>query len=246
MVKALVVVPTFNERATIEPLLRAVLAVDERISVLVVDDGSPDGTGALVERLAADDARVDVIHREGKQGLGSAYRLGLGLGVDRGFDVVGEMDADLSHDPADLPRLLAAITSGADMVIGSRYVAGGAIVGWPARRLALSRGGNAYVRLATGCPIRDATAGYRMYTSALLADIDVATATSEGYSFQLEMVLRAWQLGARIDEVPVTFTERRHGSSKLGRGVVVEAVRRTAGWGWAIRRGREVAHSVAS
>ena len=245
MDQALVVVPTFNERATIEPLLRQVLGVDDRISVLVVDDGSPDGTGAVVERLRGDDGRLSIVHRTGKQGLGSAYRLGLHHGVERGFDVVGEMDADLSHDPMDVPRLLDAVAAGADLAIGSRYTDGGRIVGWPAHRLALSRGGNAYVRAATGCPVRDATAGFRMYAANLVSDIDVRSIASEGYSFQLEMVLRAWQLGARIDEVPVTFTERRHGSSKLGRGVVVEAVARTARWGWAVRRGRQIPRHMA-
>ena len=246
MDRALVVVPTFNERATIEWVLRQALAADARLSVLVIDDGSPDGTGALLERLQAGDDRLAVVHRQGKQGLGSAYRLGLRYGVERGFDAVGEMDGDLSHDPNDLRRLLDAVAAGADMAIGSRYVDGGSIVGWPARRLALSRGGNAYVRLATGCPVRDATSGFRMYAAGLISALDVASSASEGYSFQIEMVLRAWQLGARIEEVPITFTERRHGASKLGSGVVAEAVARTARWGWRARRARAGRRNVAS
>ncbi len=239
--RVLLVIPTYNERATIEPLLRAVLAASDRVDVLVVDDASPDRTAVRVAELAEGDPRLSLIVRSGKQGLGSAYRLGLGRALAAGYGAAGEMDADLSHDPADVPRLLVALEEGADLAIGSRYVDGGRIVGWPAHRLALSRAGNAYVRAATGCPVADATAGFRLYRAPLLSRLDLASVASEGYSFQVELVLRAWQAGARIAEVPVIFTERRHGASKLGRAVIAEAVARVAGWGWQVRRGRPLA-----
>ncbi len=239
--RALFVVPTYNERATIEPLLRGVLAASDRVDVLVIDDASPDRTAVRVAELAEGEPRLSLVVRSGKQGLGSAYRFGLGRALAAGYGAAGEMDADLSHDPADVPRLLAALDAGADLAIGSRYVDGGRIAGWPVHRLWLSRGGNAYVAAATGCPVADATAGFRLYRAALLARLDLASVASEGYSFQVELVLRAWQAGARIDEVPVTFTERRHGASKLGRAVILEAVARVAGWGWRLRRGRPLA-----
>lgn len=237
--RALVVIPTYNERATLERVVRGVLAADERTSVLVVDDGSPDGTGALADALAEELPRLSTLHRSSKDGLGSAYREGFAVGLGQGFDVCVEMDADLSHPAAALPALLDALGS-ADVAIGSRYVTGGEVLGWPASRLLLSRGGNAYVRAWTGLPVRDATAGFRAYRREALESLDLGTVASEGYAFQLEMTLRAWRHGARIAEVPITFTERAEGVSKMSRAIVVEALWRVARWGWQIRTGAPV------
>ncbi len=230
--RALVVVPTYNEVGTLERAVSAALAALPDLDVLVVDDASPDGTGDLADVLAEADPRVSALHRPGKGGLGPAYRAGFAWGLARGYDALCEMDADLSHDPADLARLVGAL-DGADLVIGSRYVPGGGVVDWPPSRLALSRGGNRYVRLATGMPVRDATAGYRAFRREVLEEIDLATVRSDGYSFQLEVVLRTWRLGFRVVELPITFTERREGASKISRGIVAEAVWRTARWGLA-------------
>jgi len=238
-VRALVVIPTYNERATLERVARGVLDADERTSVLVVDDGSPDGTGALADTLAGELPRLSTLQRTSKDGLGTAYREGFAVGLERGFDVLVEMDADLSHPAAALPALLDALAT-ADLAIGSRYVRGGDVVGWPASRLLLSRGGNAYVRAWTGLPVRDATAGFRAYRREVLESLDLATVASEGYAFQLEMTLRAWVDGARITEVPITFTERAEGMSKMSRAIVAEALWRVAQWGWQIRTGAPV------
>ncbi len=231
--KSLVIVPTFNEAATLQLAVnRAARALSGHGSgdVLVVDDGSPDGTGVLAARLADEQPCIHVLHRTGKQGLGSAYRAGFAWGLERGYDVLCEMDADLSHDPADLPRLLDAL-SHADVAIGSRYVRAGRVVDWPKRRLALSRGGNAYVRLLTGVPLRDATAGFRAYRAQVLRATDVTTLESDGYAFQIEVALRAWRAGFRLVEVPIVFTERRTGASKMSHEIVSEALWRTAVWG---------------
>ena len=228
--RPLVCIPTYNESATLERAVRAALAADADLDVLVIDDASPDGTGDIADRLATEDPRVNVLHRPGKAGLGTAYRAGFAWGLERGYDVLAEMDADLSHDPADLPRLFDALR-GADLVIGSRYVPGGGVVDWPASRLALSKGGNHYVRLATGMPLRDATAGYRAFRREVLEALDLTTVLSEGYSFQLEMALRTWRLGFRVVEVPITFTERREGASKISRAIIVEALWRVLVWG---------------
>jgi len=229
-VRALVVIPTYNERATLERVVKRTLGACDDLDVLVVDDGSPDGTGEIADGLAATSTRVSVLHRPGKGGLGPAYRAGLSHGLDRGYEALCEMDADESHDPADLPRMIGAL-QGADLVIGSRYVPGGSVVGWPSWRLALSRGGNQYVRLMTCLPVADATAGFRAFRRAVLEDIGLDTVRSDGYSFQLEMVLRAWRAGFRVVEIPITFTERHEGASKITRGIVREAIWRTARWG---------------
>jgi glycosyltransferase involved in cell wall biosynthesis len=231
-VRALVVIPTYNELATIERAVRRSLDASADLDVLVVDDGSPDGTGDLADKLAADDARVHVLHRPGKGGLGPAYRAGFAWGLERGYTVLCEMDADLSHDPADLPRLIGAL-DGADLAIGSRYVPGGGVVNWPAHRLAVSRLGNRYVHALTALPVVDATAGFRAFRAEVLLALDLATVTSDGYAFQLEMALRTWRAGFRIVELPITFTERREGASKFTRSIVVEAFWRTARWGLA-------------
>jgi dolichol-phosphate mannosyltransferase len=245
--RALVVVPTYNERETLREVLDRALAAPVDVDVLVVDDGSPDGTGRLADEYAAGSERISVLHRPGKGGLGAAYRAGLGWGIERGYDVLVEMDADLSHDPGQLPELLAAAER-ADLVIGSRYVPGGRIENWPRRRLALSSGGNRYVRLVTGMPVRDATSGYRAYRRAVLEAIGLQELRSEGYSFQLETALLTWRAGFRLEEVPITFVERRAGASKISRAIVVEAVWRVLLWGLRgpRRAGRHHPASVAA
>jgi dolichol-phosphate mannosyltransferase len=228
--RALVVIPTYNEIATLQRVVDGVLAADAHVNVLVVDDASPDGTGELADKLAETHDRVHVMHRPGKNGLGPAYRAGFGWGLDRGYDVLCEMDADASHDPADVPRLLQAI-AGADVVIGSRYVPGGGVRDWPWHRLALSKGGNRYVQLLTGMHVADATAGFRAFRRSVLEEIDLSTVRSDGYSFQLEMTLCAWRLGFRVVEVPITFVERTEGASKISRAIVAEALWRVLRWG---------------
>ena len=232
--RALVVVPTYNEALTlpraVERLLAAAAGADDDIHLLIVDDNSPDGTGRIADDLAAQHETVEVLHRPGKGGLGPAYRAGFAWGMERNFDALCEMDADLSHDPADVPRLLTALR-GADLVIGSRYVPGGGVVDWPPHRRALSKGGNVYVHLSTGMPVRDATAGFRVYRRAVIEVLDLDTVRSDGYSFQLEMVLRTWRLGFRVVEIPITFVERTEGASKISRAIVVEALWRVLQWG---------------
>ena len=232
--RTLVVVPTYNEALTLprvaEWLLAVADAADDEISMLVVDDNSPDGTGAIADALAAADDRVSVLHRPGKGGLGPAYRAGFAWGLERGFDVLCEMDADLSHNPSDIPRLLAALV-GADLVIESRYVPGGGVIDWPWHRLALSKGGNRYVQAMTALPVQDATAGFRAFRRPVLEELDLSTVRSDGYSFQLEMVLRTWRLGFRVIEVPITFVERTEGASKISRSIILEALWRVLQWG---------------
>lgn len=226
----LVVIPTFNEHDTIGTVIRSLLDLSYDLDVLVVDDGSPDGTGALVADLARADERLRIIHRAGKQGLGSAYRRGFAWGLERGYEILVAMDGDLSHDPGALPNLLDA-TSTSDLALGSRYVPGGRTVNWPWYRRALSRGGNRYVQLVTGVPVSDATSGFRAYRREVLEALDVTTLRSEGYSFQLETVLRAWREGFVITEVPIAFVERRSGTSKISRTIVLEAIWRVLTWG---------------
>ena len=232
--RALVVVPTYNEAATLPRVAERLLAVadtaEDDLNLLIVDDNSPDGTGAIADALAAADERVHVMHRPGKSGLGPAYRAGFAWGLERDYDALCEMDADLSHNPVDVPRLLAAL-AGADLVIGSRYVPGGGVVDWPWHRRALSKGGNRYVQTMTGMPIEDATAGFRAFRRHVLEELDLSTVRSDGYSFQLEMALRTWRLGFRIIEVPITFVERTEGASKISRAIVAEALWRVFQWG---------------
>ncbi|MBS3939326.1 MAG: polyprenol monophosphomannose synthase [Actinobacteria bacterium] len=228
--RTLVVVPTYEERGTIAELLDALRGLPGRPDVLVVDDASPDGTGAVADDHAARDAGVHVLHRADKSGLGPAYRAGLRWGLDRGYEILVEMDADLSHDPAQLPRLLDAVAD-ADLVIGSRYVGGGDVRQWTAGRLALSTWGNRYVRGLTGLPVRDATSGFRAFRAPVLRSIAIDGLTSDGYAFQVETALRAWRAGFTLVEVPITFVERREGASKLSRRVVAEAAWRVPTWG---------------
>jgi glycosyltransferase involved in cell wall biosynthesis len=233
--RVLVVVPTYDERGTIAELVHALRGLPDPPAVLVVDDASPDGTGEVADALAAVDPDVEVLHRDRKAGLGPAYRAGLRWGLDRGYEVLVEMDADLSHDPLELPRLLAALDD-ADLVIGSRYVPGGGVERWPARRLLLSTGGNRYVRAVTGLPIQDATSGFRAFRRQVLTSIGVDSLRSDGYAFQVETALLAWRAGFAVAEVPIRFVERREGASKLSRRVVLEAVWRVLRWAVGPRR----------
>lgn len=237
----LVVIPTYNERATLHEVVGRALAAPVEIDLLVVDDGSPDGTGRLADELAAAHPEVHVLHRARKEGLGPAYRAGLGWGLDRGYDVLIEMDADLSHDPAQLPDLVTAVQD-ADLAIGSRYVPGGGVENWPWHRRALSAGGNIYVRLVTGMGVRDATSGYRAFRRPVLEAIGLRELRSDGYSFQLETALRTWRQGFRIREIPITFVERRAGASKISRSIVFEALWRVLIWGITGRRSAGTPH----
>jgi dolichol-phosphate mannosyltransferase len=227
--KALVVMPTYNEAASVVGVIDQVLAADPRVDVLIVDDGSPDGTARLVAERAAGEPRVRLLERSAKQGLGAAYRAGFAWGLERGYDALVEMDADLSHPPDRLPALLDGLAE-ADLVIGSRYVPGGRTVNWSRLREAISRGGNAYVRLALGVPVHDCTAGYRAYRRQVLEALPVSAVQSNGYCFQVEMVHRTWQEGFRVVEVPIAFTERATGVSKMNRQIVAEALWRVTVW----------------
>jgi dolichol-phosphate mannosyltransferase len=233
--RVLVIIPTYNEaenlRLITERARRAVPSVD----ILVADDNSPDGTGAIADELAASDNHIFVLHRPGKQGLGAAYVAGFGWAKDKGYDVVVEMDADGSHAPEELPKLLDTLR-GVDVVLGTRYVPGGSVHNWPLHRLALSRGGNLYIRMALGMPFKDATGGYRAYRMAVLDAIDVATVASQGYSFQVELAWRAYRHGFRIAEVPITFVERERGASKMSGNIFKEQLLRVTGWGLRARR----------
>ena len=234
---AAVIIPTYNERDNLESIVTRVRAAVPAADILVVDDNSPDGTGEIADKLAASDANVHVLHRQGKSGLGAAYIAGFGWALERDYDVLVEMDADGSHDPQDLPRMLAAL-DGADLVIGSRYVPGGTTVNWPKSREALSRGANAYVRLMLSIGVRDATGGYRAYRADTLRALGLTEVESQGYCFQIDLTLRTVQEGFAVAEVPITFTERARGASKMSRAVVAEALWRVTQWGVAGRLGR--------
>ncbi len=220
--RCLVVIPTYNERENLPRIVADVLAY-LATDVLVVDDGSPDGTGAVADELAAADARVRVLHRAGKQGLGTAYIAGFRDAIARGYERVFEMDADFSHPPWDLPRLAMASLR-ADLVIGSRYVKGGSTVGWDLKRRLLSRSANLYARTILGTGVRDMTAGFRCYDVASLRRVDLGQVAAQGYAFQIEMVFRMKRIGARITEVPIHFVDRRVGQSKMSGGVAREAL----------------------
>ena len=231
--RTLIVLPTFNEADNIVEVLRKLRAVVPEASVLVVDDSSPDGTADLVEEVAAEIGDVSVMRRPAKSGLGSAYRDGFGHGLAAGYDVMVEMDSDLSHDPAALPSLLAAAADGAALALGSRYIPGGSIPDWSWHRRALSRWGNRYAAAVLGIDVNDATSGYRAYRAEALADIDFHTVQADGYGFQVEMAYRVLASGGRIVEVPISFTDRVRGESKMSSSIVVEALVLVT-W-WAIR-----------
>lgn len=226
----LVVIPTYDESLNLERILSRLLAAVPAADVLVVDDASPDGTGEIADRWAAEDERVHVLHRLGKQGLGTAYLDGFGWGLARSYDVLVEMDADGSHQPEQLPSLLSAL-DGTDLVIGSRWVAGGSVVNWPRRRQLLSRGGNTYVRLALGLHVRDATSGFRAFRRETLDKLDLHGVASEGYCFQVDLARRVRHQGFHVVEVPIEFVERELGDSKMTGSIVREALWRVTVWG---------------
>jgi len=233
--RVLVVTPTYNERDNLSELTCRLRAAVPSAHLLVVDDASPDGTGELADDLAAGDSHVHVLHRTAKEGLGPAYLAGFRWGLDHDYDVLVEMDADCSHAPEQLPDLLSALTD-ADLVLGSRWVRGGSVVDWPASRMLLSRGGNAYARLLLGLPVRDATGGYRAYRREVLEGLTLGDVASQGYCFQVDLVWRAWRAGYRVVEVPIRFTERVAGVSKMNRSIVAEALWQVTVWG--VRSGR--------
>lgn len=228
--KVLVIIPTYDERENLPLILDRVRAAVPLASVLVVDDNSPDGTGAIADERAAADDKINVLHRTEKNGLGGAYIAGFGWGLERGFDVLVEMDADGSHAPEQLPRLLAALDR-ADLVIGSRYVPGGTVVNWPKSREVLSKGGNLYSRLALGVSTKDITAGYRAYRAEVLRTLDLSAIESHGYCFQVDLGWRTIRAGFTVAEVPITFTERAIGESKMSGNIVREALLKITGWG---------------
>jgi dolichol-phosphate mannosyltransferase len=229
------VIPTYNEVDNLGWIVGRLRAVQPDLHVLVVDDGSPDGTGELADELAASDASVQVVHRAEKGGLGAAYKHGFQVALDAGFDVIGEMDADGSHQPEQLHLLLDALVD-ADLVIGSRWVPGGSVVNWPRRRELLSRGGNFYVRTLLGVKVRDATAGFRLFRRSAIEAIDLDSVESTGYVFQTDMVVRCLRLGLRVREVPIEFVERVRGDSKMSGQVAAESLRRITSWGLRERR----------
>ncbi|WP_436735969.1 polyprenol monophosphomannose synthase [Streptomyces sp. BBFR102] len=226
----LVIIPTYNEAGNIAPVVARVREAVPKAHVLVADDNSPDGTGKIADELAADDEQVHVLHRAGKEGLGAAYLAGFRWGLERDFGVLVEMDADGSHQPEELPRLLTALKS-ADLVLGSRWVPGGRVVNWPRGRQLLSRGGSTYSRLLLDVPLRDITGGYRAFRRETLEKLGLTEVASQGYCFQVDLARRAVQAGCTVVEVPITFVEREHGDSKMSRDIVVEALWRVTAWG---------------
>ncbi|MBC2959288.1 polyprenol monophosphomannose synthase [Nocardioides deserti] len=229
------VVPTYDEAENIAWIIGRLRTAEPDVDVLVVDDSSPDGTGEIADRLAAEDDHVHVLHRTAKGGLGAAYLHGFAWALEQGYDVIGEMDADGSHQPEQLHLLLDALAD-ADLVIGSRWVRGGSVVNWPRRREALSRGGNLYVRLLLGVSVRDATAGYRVFRRETLEKIDLSAVRSTGYVFQTDLVARTLAAGLRVVEVPIEFVERERGDSKMSGAVATESLKRITQWGLAERR----------
>lgn len=232
--RVVVVIPTYNERENLPVILDRLLGSVPEVEVLIIDDGSPDGTGAVADARAAADPRIHVMHRTSKDGLGAAYRAGFSWALSEGYDAIVEMDADGSHAPEQLRRLLFALGH-ADVAIGSRYVAGGGVVNWPAHRQVLSRGANLYARLALGCRVRDMTAGYRAYRAEVLRQVRLADISSQGYCFQVDVTWRAIKAGFRVAEVPITFTEREIGSSKMNGAIVREAIVNIGRWAIAER-----------
>ncbi|MFJ9040810.1 polyprenol monophosphomannose synthase [Streptomyces sp. NPDC102406] len=234
---ALVIIPTYDEAENITSIVGRVRAAVPAAHVLVADDNSPDGTGKLADELAADDDQVHVLHRTGKEGLGAAYLAGFAWGMEHGYGVIVEMDADGSHQPEELPRLLTALKS-ADLVLGSRWVPGGRVVNWPKSREFLSRGGSTYSRLLLDVPIRDVTGGFRAFRRETLEGLGLAEVASQGYCFQVDLARRAVKAGYRVVEVPITFVERELGDSKMSKDIVVEALWRVTTWGVGERVGK--------
>jgi dolichol-phosphate mannosyltransferase len=235
--KVLVIIPTYNEAENIKPIVKRVRTAVPDAHVLIADDNSPDGTGKLADELAATDGQVHVLHRPGKEGLGAAYLAGFHQGIDEGYGVLVEMDADGSHQPEELPRLLTAL-KGADLVLGSRWIPGGRVVNWPRSREILSRGGSTYSRLLLDVPIRDVTGGYRAFRKETLEGLGMADVASAGYCFQVDLAWRAVKAGFHVVEVPITFVERQRGDSKMSRTIVAEALWRVTAWGVSARAGK--------
>jgi len=231
MTSALVCIPTYNERDNLEGIVGAVLAADSRVEVLVVDDNSPDGTGDLADTLAVRDSRVHVLHRQRKEGLGRAYLAAFAWALERPYHYILEMDADWSHPPRYLPGLLDRAEAGADLVLGSRYVAGGGTVNWGLARRLISRGGSLYARTVLGLPVRDLTGGFKCFRRRVLEAMDFAAVHSTGYAFQIELTYRAFKNGFRVEEMPIVFEDRRVGQSKMSRRIVLEAL----GMVWKLR-----------
>jgi dolichol-phosphate mannosyltransferase len=223
--KALVIIPTYNEKENVRSVIERVLATDARLEILIVDDNSPDGTGNIVEEECTRNPRVHLMRRPGKMGLGTAYRDGFGWALERDYEYIFEMDADFSHDPAHLPLFLEAAQN-ADFVLGSRYLDGNVtVVNWPIRRLMLSYGANIYVRIVTGMRLWDATGGFKCFRKRVLAAIDLKDVRSNGYAFQIEMSFRAFKKGFKGVEIPIVFSDRTHGLSKMNKGIMAEAIR---------------------
>jgi dolichol-phosphate mannosyltransferase len=221
----LAIIPTYNERENIDEVVERVLATDPRVDILVVDDASPDGTGDRVEQLRSEEPRINLLRRAGKMGLGTAYVAGFRFGLEQGYDAVVEIDADLSHNPDDIPRMMQmAEEQEADFVIGSRYAEGIRVINWPLSRLLLSYGASIYSRFVTGMPHRDLTAGFALIRHEALEAIDLGRVRSNGYSFQIEIKFKIWKKGFKLVECPIVFTERRVGQSKMSRKIVVEAI----------------------
>ena len=228
--KTIAVIPTYDERENVEPMSAAVL--ETGVEILFVDDNSPDGTGEVLDSLAAKSPRVHVLHREKKEGLGRAYVAGFAKAIELGAEAIVQMDCDFSHDPKDVPRLVAECEKGADLVIGSRYVAGGSTPGWPFKRRLISRAGGMFIRVVTGMPLRDPTGGFKCWRRSALEAIDFGTVASAGYSFQLEMNYRTWKAGLVVKEVPIAFTDRVAGYSKITAGIAKESLKIA----WRLRR----------
>jgi dolichol-phosphate mannosyltransferase len=245
--RIVMVIPTYNEADNLAWIVGRLRRAVPEADVLVVDDGSPDGTGRIADDLAAADPQVSVVHRTAKEGLGAAYLHGFRVALARGYDVIGEMDADGSHQPEQLHRLTEALEH-ADLVLGSRWVPGGSVVNWPWTRKALSRGGNAYTRALLGIPVRDATGGFRLFRRTTLEKIDLAEVQSVGYCFQADLAWRTVEAGLRVREVPIEFVERVRGESKMSPSVAVESLQRITWWGLRERRrqARDVLSKVTS
>ncbi len=233
--RVVMVIPTYNEAANLAWIVERLRTAQPGVDVMIVDDNSPDGTGKIADDLAAADAAIRVVHRTQKAGLGAAYLNGFSVALEAGYDVVGEMDADGSHQPEELHKLLTALQT-ADLVIGARWVRGGSVVNWPRSRELLSRGGNLYIRLLLGLKVRDATAGFRLFRRTTLEAIDLPSVQSMGYVFQTDLAFRAVQQGLRVSEVPIEFIERIRGDSKMSGSVASESLKRITIWGLAERR----------
>jgi dolichol-phosphate mannosyltransferase len=230
-VRTIVVLPTYNERENVAALLAAVRSTLPAADVLVVDDNSPDGTASIVEETAAELGQIKLLRRPGKHGLGSAYRDGFAIALDEGYDAIVSMDVDFSHDPKAMPELLALLDAGADAVIGSRYVPGGATVDWPLHRRVLSRWGNRYTSLVLRLQVRDCTSGFRAYRASALSAIEPSSTTAEGYAFLTELVRRLVRSGYRVMESPIVFRDRRYGESKMSSRIIVESMLLVTRWG---------------